>query len=173
MRLFDMRKITTVFLLVLLCGSVNPVYSETEKTEDIRKLLKVSGILDRLSYMQESLLNNVSMMVTAPFAKVPDAFWEEFSQLIGKKEMDDLIDRVLPVYDKHMSHETVKKLITMFETPFWDEWKEKMPQISREAGLIGSEWGREYTQSEAFNKKLQDLIKKYELEKLNPPPDKK
>ena len=73
MRLFDMRKITTVFLLVLLCGSVNPVYSETEKTEDIRKLLKVSGILDRLSYMQESLLNNVSMMVTAPFAKVPDA----------------------------------------------------------------------------------------------------
>ena len=48
-----------------------------------------------------------------------------------------------------------------------------MPQISREAGLIGNEWGREYTQSEAFNKKLQDLIKKYELEKLNPPPDKK
>ena len=61
----------------------------------------------------------------------------------------------------------------MFETPFWNEWKEKMPQISREAGLIGNEWGREYTQSEAFNKKLQDLIKKYDLEKLNPPPDKK
>ena len=170
MRLFDMRKTITVFLLVLLSGAVNPVFAETEKIEDIRKLLKVSGILDRLSYMQDSLLNNVSMMVTAPFPKVPDAFWDEFNQLIGKKEMDDLIDRVLPVYDKHMSHETVKKLITMFETPFWNEWKEKMPQISREAGVIGSEWGREYTQSEAFNKKLQALIKKYELEKLNPAP---
>ena len=173
MRLFDMRKITTVFLLVLLCGSVNPVYSETEKERDIKKLLEVSGILDRLSYMQESLLNNVSMMVTAPFPKVPDAFWGEFNQLIGKKEMDDLIDRVIPVYDKHMSHETIKKLITMFKTPFWAEWKEKMPQISREAGVIGSEWGREHTQSEAFNKKLQGLIKKYELEKLNPTPDEK
>ena len=170
MRLFDMRKTITVFLLVLLSGAVNPVFAETEKIEDIRKLLKVSGILDRLSYMQDSLLNNVSMMVTAPFPKIPDAFWDEFNQLIGKKEMDDLIDRVLPVYDKHMSHETVKKLITMFETPFWNEWKEKMPQSSREAGVIGSEWGREYTQSEAFNKKLQDLIKKYELEKLNPAP---
>ena len=173
MELFDKKKIITVFLLVLLWGTVNPVYSETEKERDIKKLLEVSGILDRLSYMQESLLNNVSMMVTAPFPKVPDAFWGEFNQLIGKKEMDNLIDRVIPVYDKHMSHETVKKLITMFETPFWNEWKEKMPQISREAGLIGNEWGREYTQSEAFNKKLQDLIKKYELEKLNPPPDKK
>ena len=173
MELFDKKKIITVFLLVLLWGTVNPVYSETEKVRDIKRLLEVSGILDRLSYMQESLLNNVSMMVTAPFPKVPDAFWGEFNQLIGKKEMDNLIDRVIPVYDKHMSHETVKKLITMFKTPFWDEWKEKMPQISREAGVIGSEWGREHTQSEAFNKKLQDLIKKYELEKLNPPPDKK
>ena len=173
MELFDKKKIITVFLLVLLWGTVNPVYSDTEKERDIKRLLEVSGILDRLSYMQESLLNNVSMMVTAPFPKVPDAFWGEFNQLIGKKEMDDLIDRVIPVYDKHMSHETIKKLITMFKTPFWDEWKEKMPQISREAGVIGSEWGREHTQSEAFNKKLQDLIKKYELEKLNPPPDKK
>ncbi len=168
MELFDKKKIITVFLLVLLWGTVNPVYSETEKERDIKRLLEVSGILDRLSYMQESLLNNVSMMVTAPFPKVPDAFWGEFNQLIGKKEMDDLIDRVIPVYDKHMSHETIKKLITMFKTPFWDEWKEKMPQISREAGVIGSEWGREHTQSEAFNKKLQGLIKKYELEKLNP-----
>ena len=173
MELFDKKKIITVFLLVLLWGTVNPVYSETEKERDIKRLLEVSGILDRLSYMQESLLNNVSMMVTAPFPKVPDAFWGEFNQLIGKKEMDNLIDRVIPVYDKHMSHETVKKLITMFKTPFWDEWKEKMPQISREAGVIGSEWGREHTQSEAFNKKLQGLIKKYELEKLNPTPAEK
>ena len=173
MELFDKKKIITVFLLVLLWGTVNPVYSETEKERDIKRLLEVSGILDRLSYMQESLLNNVSMMVTAPFPKVPDAFWGEFNQLIGKKEMDNLIDRVIPVYDKHMSHETIKKLITMFKTPFWDEWKEKMPQISREAGVIGSEWGREHTQSEAFNKKLQGLIKKYELEKLNPTPAEK
>ena len=173
MELFDKKKIITVFLLVLLWGTVNPVYSETEKERDIKRLLEVSGILDRLSHMQESLLNNVSMMVTAPFPKVPDAFWGEFNQLIGKKEMDDLIDRVIPVYDKHMSHETVKKLITMFKTPFWDEWKEKMPQISREAGVIGSEWGREHTQSEAFNKILQGLIKKYELEKLNPTPAEK
>ena len=173
MELFYKKKIITVFLLVLLWGTVNPVYSETEKERDIKKLLEVSGILDRLSYMQESLLNNVSMMVTAPFPKVPDAFWGEFNQLIGKKEMDDLIDRVIPVYDKHMSHETIKKLITMFKTPFWDEWKEKMPQISREAGVIGSEWGREHTQSEAFNKKLQGLIKKYELENLNPTPAEK
>ena len=156
-----------VLLILLFLTAANPVFSETSKEKDIRRLLKVSGILDQLTYMQETLLNNISMMVTGSFPDVPDAFWEEFNKLVGKKEMDDLIGRVIPVYDKHMSHKTVKKLIEMFETPFWEEWKKKMPEISREAGVVGSQWGKEISQSVSFNKKLEDLINKYELEKLN------
>ena len=166
----DRKIITTVVLLVMLFLTANPVFSETSKEKDIRRLLQASGILDQLVYMQETLLNNISMMVTGSFSTIPEAFWGEFNKLVGKKEMNELIDRVIPVYDKHMSHETVKKLITMFETPFWNSWKEKMPVISREAGLIGSEWGREHTQSAEFNSRLDGLIEKYELKKLNSPP---
>jgi uncharacterized protein len=166
----DRKIITTVALLVFLIFTTNPVFPETSKKNDIRRLLQVSGILDQLTYMHETLLNNISMMVEGSFPKVPDAFWEEFNKLVGKKEMDNLIDQVIPVYDQHMSHETIKKLITMFETPFWNDWKEKMPIISREAGLIGSEWGREFTQSKVFNARLDGLIEKYELKKLNSPP---
>ena len=162
-----------VLFVLLFHTTANPVFSETSKEKDIRRLLQVSGILDQLTYMQETLLNNISMMVTGSFPKVPDAFWEEFNKLVGKKEMDDLIGRVIPVYDKHMPHKTVKQLITMFETPFWNDWKKKMPIISREAGLIGSEWGREHTQSEEFNERLDDLIEKYELKKLNLPVENK
>ena len=169
MKLFAMKKnsIWLVLLLVLLGVTANPVFSETEKERDIKKLLEVSGILRQLSYMEDTLMNSVSMMISGSFPKVPDEFWTEFNQLIGEKEMNELINRVTPVYDKHMSHETVKKLIIMFETPFWEEWKKKMPLISREAGVVGSLWGKEISQSPAFNKKLEDLIKKYELEKIN------
>ncbi len=172
---FNCKKITTMAFLILMWVTVSPVFSEasSEKEKDIKKLLEVSGILEQLSYMQDTLMNSVSMMVSGSFPKVPDAFWGEFNQLVGKKEMDDLVERVIPVYDKHMSHETVKKLITMFETPFWDEWKEKMPLISREAGVIGSEWGREHTQSAAFNMRLDGLVEKYDLKKLNSPPAEK
>ena len=170
----DRKIISAMVLFVLLfLTTANPVFSESSKEKDIRRLLQVSGILDQLTYMQETLLNNISMMVTGSFPKVPDAFWEEFNKLVGKKEMDDLIGRVIPVYDKHMPHKTVKQLITMFETPFWNDWKKKMPIISREAGLIGSEWGREHTQSEEFNERLDDLIEKYELKKLNLPVENK
>ena len=166
MKLF-FNKINTAVLLILLVAMANPAFSETEKEKDIKKLLQVSGILSQLTYMQDTLLNSLSMMISASFAKVPDEFWHEFNQLVGEKEMNDLVQRILPVYDKHMSHATVKKLIEMFETPFWEEWKKKMPQISREAGIIGSQWGREFSESEAVNKKIDEMIKKYELEKLN------
>ena len=169
MKKFNKRKRLSwlILIIIFLITTVKPVFSETEKERDIIRLLEVSGIRKQLTYMQDTLMNSMSMMISGSFPKVPDGFWNEFNQLIGKKEMDDLVQKIIPVYDKHMSHETVKKLIDMFETPFWEEWKEKMPQISREAGLIGSEWGKELSESPAFNKKIDKLVKKYELEKIN------
>ena len=169
MRVYNKKKGLFWFVPIIsvLILNANPVFSQTEKEKDIIKLLEVSGIRKQLSYMQDTLMNSMSMMISGSFPKVPDEFWKEFNQLIGEKEMDDLVNKIIPVYDKHMSHDTVKKLIEMFETPFWEEWKEKMPQISREAGLIGSQWGKEISESRAFNKKLDDLVKKYQLEKIN------
>ena len=40
--------------------------------------------------------------------------------------------------------------------------------ISREAGQIGSVWGQELLQSEAFSKPLEGLIKQHDHEGLNP-----
>lgn len=141
--------------------------ADPEKIRDIKKLLAVSGIQEQLSYMKEGVLNSYSRMIAVNYPKIPDAFWKEFNQLVGDKEMNALVDVVVPVYDKHMSHEVIQKLIKMFETPFWKEWREKMPAISREAGVAGQQWTMELTQSEDFAKKLDALVKKYELEKLN------
>ena len=169
MRIFNKNKnsISLVLLFVFLWAAVNPAFSQTEKEKDIEKLLDVSGILSQLIYMQDTLMNSMSMMISGSFPKVPDEFWKEFNQLIGEKEMGELVSRIIPVYNKHMSHETVKKLIEMFETPFWEEWKKKMPEISREAGVIGSQWGKDISQSTTFNKKMEELIKKFDLEKIN------
>jgi len=112
-------------------------------------------------------MQELSLLHTRKFHQ----FWNDFNKLTGKEEMKVLLDRVVAVYDKHMSHEVVKQLITMFSTPFWSEWKQKMPTISREAGLIGSQWTQELLQSHSFKKKLDSLVSKYDLEKLNSAPE--
>jgi hypothetical protein len=156
-----------LFLIVVnLAFGVTPQFGNT-KAEDIRRLLKVSGIHDQLHIVKNNLLNQYSMGFSGSYPKTPDAFWEEYYELIGQQDIDTLVERMIPVYDKNMSHEVIRKLIEMFQTPFWEEWKVKMPAISREAGLIGSEWGQALIQSEAFNQKLKVLIEKHDLEGLN------
>lgn len=157
---------------LLVCGSLacGPLFAGVDpaKDKDIRKLLRVSGIYQQLDYMRQGVLDTYGSVIASAYPKVPQAFWDEYYRIIGEKEMKSLIDRVVPVYDKHMSHEVIKKLIAMFENPFWEEWKKKMPLISREAGQAGSDWSQELVQSDQFKNKVDALIKKYELETLNP-----
>lgn len=139
----------------------------SEKIRDIHKLLEVSGIRDQMDYMKDNVLSPHSRMISISYPKVPDTFWEEFNALVGPEEMDALMARVVQVYDKQMSHTVIKQLIEMFSTPFWEEWKQKMPGISREAGLAGSQWAQDLLQSGTFQKKIDDLIQKHNLEKIN------
>ena len=165
-----MRHLVAVLVVILFLITLAPLAlaePSLEKIADIKKLLVVSGIQDQMGYMKDTLLNSIGSGIHAAYPKAPDEFWNEYHRLIGDKEMQELMARVIPVYDKHMSHEVVKKLIEMFETPFWEEWKNKMPAISREAGLIGSKWGQEIVGSDAFDKQIDALIAKYDLENLN------
>ena len=160
---------TAVAVLLFIAGLASGEAADASdaKARDIRKLLEASGIYDQLNLMKNNLLNQYSMGFSRAYPKTPDAFWQEYYQLIGQQDIDALVERMIPVYDKNMSHEVIRKLIEMFETPFWEEWKVKMPAISREAGQIGSVWGQELLQSDAFNNSLKALIRNHGLEDLN------
>ncbi len=158
--------------LTLLLASPTTAETNPEKIKNIRKLLVASGIQEQLSYMKEGVLGSYSQMIAAAYPKVPDAFWTDFNGLVSEKDMEALIDEVIPVYDKHMTNEVIVKLNAMFETPFWKEWREKMPLISREAGIAGQKWLHKTTQSDNFKKKIDQLVEKHELEKLNSAPKK-
>jgi len=169
------KLLVLVFLagfIILFCSIVFAENSTPNKNKDILKLLEVSGILEQMDYIKAEVTNSYARAISLTYPKVPDPFWDDLNKLLGKKEIKVLLDRVTLVYDKHMSHEVIKQLIKMFSTPFWDEWKHKMPAISKEAGAIGSEWTQELLQSQSFKKKLDNLVSKYDLEKLNSSPEK-
>lgn len=156
-----------LLFLLLLTGSLGAAEINPEKAKSIKKLLRVSGIEEQLSYMKDGVLNSYSQMISATYPKVPNAFWDEFNILIGDREMQALVDMVVPVYDKHMSQEVIDNLIQMFENPFWKEWMQKMPTISREAGIAGQRWIQNHAQTDEFKNKIDLLVTKHELEKLN------
>jgi hypothetical protein len=166
-------------ILTLLIGSLllscSIVFAETDssldKNRDILKLLEVSGLLEQMNYIQDGVTSSYARVISLTYPKVPNQFWNDLNKLTDKEEMKILIDQVVLVYDRNMTHDVIKQLIKMFSTPFWVEWKQKMPAISKEAGLVGSEWTQKIMQSDSFKKKLDALVAKYELEKLNSTPE--
>ena len=171
------RPLVLVFLagfLLFYCSIVSAdTDSSIHKNQDILKLLEVSGLLDQMNYIKEGVTNSYARVISLTYPNVPDQFWDDFNKLVGEQEMKVLLDQVVLVYDRHMTRDVIKQLIKMFSTPFWIEWKQKMPTISKEAGLVGSQWTQEIIQSEAFKKKLDSLVTKYDLENLNSIPKKK
>jgi hypothetical protein len=154
-----------LLVFFFLCVSSFSAWAEVEtgKKEDVKKLLKVSGLHDQMLLMKNNLLDTFGATIAFTYPNVPTAFWDEFGDLVEQKDMDQLIDDVAVVYEKHMSHEVIMKLIEMFETPFWAEWRSKMPAISQEAGIVGVEWAQKITQSGEFNQRVDALIAKHQL----------
>ena len=173
----EKRPLVLLFLagfLLFYCSIVSAdTDSSIHKNQDILKLLEVSGLLDQMNYIKEGVTNSYARVISLTYPNVPDQFWDDFNKLVGKQEMKVLLDQVILVYDRHMTRDVIKQLIKMFSTSFWIEWKQKMPTISKEAGLVGSQWTQEIIQSEAFKKKLDSLVTKYDLENLNSIPKKK
>ncbi|SVA70497.1 uncharacterized protein METZ01_LOCUS123351 [marine metagenome] len=176
MKKIEKRPLVLAFLagfLLFYCSTVSAkTDSSIDKNQDILKLLEVSGLLDQMNYIKEGVTNSYARVISLTYPKVPNQFWDDFNKLVGKEEMKVLLDQVVLVYDKHMTHDVIKKLIKMFSTPFWIEWKQKMPTISKEAGLVGSQWTQEIMQSELFKNKLDNLVRKYDLENFNSTPEK-
>ena len=176
MKKIEKRPLVLAFLagfLLFYCSTVSAkTDSSIDKNQDILKLLEVSGLLDQMNYIKEGVTNSYARVISLTYPKVPNQFWDDFNKLVGKEEMKVLLDQVVLVYDKHMTHDVIKKLIKMFSTPFWIEWKQKMPTISKEAGLVGSQWTQEIMLSELFKNKLDNLVRKYDLENLNSIPEK-
>jgi len=73
---------------------------------------------------------------------VPEEFWNEFRTELDKLAFDELVDVVLPVYQKHLTEEDIKGVIAFYKTPAGKKFAEKTPVITQESMLAGQEWGK-------------------------------
>lgn len=53
---------------------------------------------------------------------------------------DGLMDRVVPLYNKHYTHSEIKTLIQFYETPLGKKVTALRPQIAKEGMVVAEEW---------------------------------
>ena len=106
---------------------------------DILKMLKLTGA-DKLG---EQVLQQMIASLKPLAPNVPEEFWTQFHQ---EFDMNKMIDLLIPVYTKHLTHEDVQAAIAFYETPAGKNLIAAQPKIVADSMVIGQRWGQELAQ---------------------------
>ncbi len=72
--------------------------------------------------------------------QVPDSFWEKF---IASVDPDELVELIVPIYDRHLDHQDIRAIIRFYESPAGKKLILVQPRIVRDSMAAGGRWGEE------------------------------
>ena len=96
---------------------------------DAEKYLEVSGQMKTFDYLTEEIIQNI------PEAKRAD-FKKEFEE-----SLKDFKSRMAEVYMEEFTHNEIKELIQLYDTPIGKKLYEKNKVLYDKGQQVGMEWG--------------------------------
>lgn len=129
--------LTLLLLVVAFCTAAaqqQPI-ADTAKQQDILKLLRVSGSAE----LGIQVMDQMMMSFEEILPDVPAEFWADFRNEV---KAEDLLDMMVPIYDKYYTHDDIRELIKFYESPVGKKMVETMPLLLQESMQAGQEWGR-------------------------------
>ena len=109
---------------------------ETQKQKDIRKLLKITGSGELGTQVMSQMIGNMKKAMP----QVPEKFWSDFMKEV---HTDELVDLIVPVYDRNLTQNDVTELIRFYESPTGKKFVSVLPKITQESMGVGEKWGRD------------------------------
>jgi len=126
--------LAAIGVICVLGGAVRA--EETQKQKDIRKLLKITGSGELGTQVMGQMIGNMKKAMP----QVPDKFWADFMKEV---HTDELIDLIVPVYDRNLSQGDITELIKFYESPTGKKFVSVLPKITQESMVVGEKWGRD------------------------------
>jgi hypothetical protein len=109
---------------------------DSAKVVAIRHLMEAMGVRANM----ESALQVLIAVYQQRLPSVPPAFW---SQVRGEFKTDQLLNMVIPIYDRHYSMRETQALTTFFESPTGRKFVAAQPSMLRESMEAGAAWGQQ------------------------------
>ncbi|HEY2732776.1 MAG TPA: DUF2059 domain-containing protein [Polyangiales bacterium] len=132
--------LATIGVLCVLGGAARAQSTsrptETQKQKDIRKLLKITGSGELGTQVMGQMIGNMKKAMP----QVPDKFWADFMKEV---HTDELVDLIVPVYDRNLTQGDITELIHFYESPTGKKFVSVLPKITQESMGVGEKWGRD------------------------------
>ena len=119
-------------------------YSDDAKNADILRLIEASGGMASGEQMAGLFTNQMTQVLRSSGAEVPPAVLDAMPQAIMaiiSERMPELAQMIVPVYDKHFTHEEVLEMLAFYQTDVGKKFVGKLPEIMAESSQMGQQWG--------------------------------
>lgn len=139
--------VTTISSPAFAQSQTQPQPQNSEKINHIKELIFITGAKN----VTQQILNQSVDAMKSQFPQVPQKFWNEFK---AGSNADELINRLIPIYNKYFTEEDIKQLIAFYQTPLGKKLISVNPQVARDSLIVGQQYGKEVAQT--VIQKLQD-----------------
>lgn len=144
-----MRK-TILALAIILLSITTFAQEATPYKTSLIKMMELSGA----QQTYKAVAGQMITMFKQQKPEIPAEFWSGLEEMIVKSAANNLVDMLLPVYQKHLTEDDLKNMIIFYQTPTGKKFAEKTPVLAQESMAAGQEWGKKI--GEEFVKKLQE-----------------
>lgn len=131
-----MKKKFLVLLFALL--SYVPVHGYADQPaseKSVRELMVLMGSGNLGVQTMQAMLPTLKRLVP----QAPEAFWVEFMKEVNP---EDLVNLVVPLYQKHLTEEDVQATLAFYRSPAGTRLVQALPAIMQESIPVGQKWGR-------------------------------
>ncbi|HXS72454.1 MAG TPA: DUF2059 domain-containing protein [Rhodanobacteraceae bacterium] len=120
--------------------------------QQVRELMDAIGLKGMLSQMNGVMVQQVAqLMPCVPAATVQAAFSNSQAQ-------DDIINRMVPVYQRHFSSADIQGLLAFYRSPLGQKVLREMPATMQEGMQIGRQWGEQRAETMVAKLKQQGVL---------------
>jgi len=141
------RRWTALIAFVVICASLAcgqkapaasaPAKPTAEKIAKIRELLVLTDAAGLAAGALKSQAGSIKRMLPLPPA-AQDDFEKE---LLAELNVSELINLLVPIYERHVSEEDLDHLLAFYRSPVGKRFIKALPQITEESRKVGEEWG--------------------------------
>lgn len=163
MRLQAMLLLLCLGLPALCAAQARPVTHTnaagalSAKHQDTEKLMELVGTRQILRDIFDQDIDAQIAAMRHARPDVPGQFWQDFSLDFKRQASpDELMKAILPIYDKHFTHQEIRQLIAFYESPLGRKISTTLPEIQRESVDAGRAWGEQL--GDRMHKELQQRL---------------
>ena len=140
----DNDKITTLYRVDNSAKLIGEV--PKDKSDDIEKLLKISGAFDAMQSLMGDLGAQIASNLSRSKPDIPNRVLEKVENEINNTVQQEvrknggLTLRLIRIYHKYYTHNEIKEIIAFYKTPLGDKLAKNTIRITEESTLIGTSW---------------------------------